>query len=346
MCVYQTDKYDGAEAGDDIYESYNPPSESEQGSPVAVSLDPLPKTRQEHAQKARERGFAYRNHQSTIEQLDHWLEERCSDGALAKRIRACGTDAWVEESPSTGRWRIRCKRCGSRLCPVCRIRWSLRQRDRINSVLADVKPNRRKLLTLTLRSSSAPLQLQIHRLWSSYNKLKHLRLWKKHVDGAIAVLEVTWNEESSQWHPHLHCVLDSSFFEQKQVSRAWLRITLDSKIVDIRAVKSFEKAAAYLTKYLLKTLVLPAEVDPARLDELYAMHQKTRLVRFHGTLRPNPFEELWKPPYPTDWTPRMPLLDFLTRLDEGEPRARAIADKIGAERIFAQEAPTDWNDPP
>lgn len=211
----------------------------------------------------------------------------------------------------------------------------MQQRERINSVVADTRPNQRKLCTLTLRSTSAPLKQQIDRLWQCFRRLRQRGIWKKAVAGSIAVLEVTYNVATDRWHPHLHVILDSAYIEVGFLSRAWLSVTLTSRIVDIRAVRSFSDVAKYLTKYLLKAVDLPAATPPEREDELFHLFRRHRFVRYAGTLRPRPDEELWRPDYPTDWQPVAVLELILEEAARQDARALAILEAVARERLFA-----------
>lgn len=337
--VDEVDEYDLRDAGEEPWPRYNPPPEKAMLATVPLSLDPEPKNPEEPPAKLKNDNYVFRNHLKTHERVNHWLLTRCPDERLRQRVSACGSEAWIDESPSSGRFRLRCKRCGWRACPLCRVRWALGVREKIESVVAEVTPGRRKLATLTLRSSSAPLKEQVLRIWQCFARLRQRSVWKKAVNGSIAVLEVTFNEKTKQWHPHLHIVLDAQFLDQKQLSKQWLQITLTSKIVDVRALKSFSSAAKYLTKYLLKTPTLPKTVDQKHEDELYGLYRKARIVRFQGSLRPRKDEEIWRPDYPKDWTPMMPLEELLNRIDRGDPRAREIMAMLSQERSFQRHEP-------
>lgn len=305
--------------------------------PSSFSLDPVEKTDENPLQRPLERNYVFRKHLDASQKIDHWLRTRCKDEALKERVLACGSDAWVDRSPSTGRFRIRCTRCNWRACPICRVRWALKNRDKINSCVADVEKSRRKLATLTLRSGNAPLAQQVKFLWQSYTKLRHSKLWKSVVTGAIAVLEVTYNEKKDQWHPHLHVVLDSAFLEQKALSKSWAKITHGSKIVDIRQVRSFDSMAQYLSKYLMKAPTLPDSAPETRLDELFGIYSKSRFVRFQGTLRPRKGEEIWRPDYPEDWEPVTTLHLVLERAASGDLESQRMLDLIAAERILSAD---------
>jgi hypothetical protein len=291
---------DGSEG---IFERYDPPPENGRGSPLLCTLDPEQKTDEKPPQRPLERDYVFRKYVEPHERLEHWLLTRCPDEPLKRRVLACGTDAWVDYSRSTNAFRIRAKQCGWRGCPRCRTKWAIGIREKITSVTADVAPGRRKLATLTLRSSNAPLRQQVTYLWRSYAKLRQRKLWKDAVRGSVAILEVTYNGERKQWHPHLHCVLDASFLDQKKLSKQWMQVTLGSKIVDVRSIKDFSSVPAYLAKYLLKVPTLPVGVPPETEDELYTLWNRMRIARFHGSMRPRHGEEIWRPDYAEDWEP-------------------------------------------
>jgi hypothetical protein len=335
LAIYEPtlDRHTQATTG--IFETYDPPPPEGQRPVPLVSLDPEPKTSEKPRQRPLERGYVFRRHAAAAQHVDDWLLKRCPDERLRDRVAACGTDAWIDESPSTGRFRIRCTRCGWRACPLCRVRWTMQQRERINSVVADVGAGRRKLATLTTRSTAAPLRLQVDRLWQCFRRLRQRRLWTSAVAGSIAVLEVTYNAKTDRWHPHLHVILDAAYIEQRALSKAWLSVTLTSRIVDIRAVRSFGDVAKYLTKYLMKTCELPAGTPPERDDELFALYRRHRFTRYAGTLRPRPDEELWRPDYPKDWQPVAVLELILEGAARQDARALAILDAVARERLFA-----------
>lgn len=319
-----------------VYENYDPPP------PVSVSLDPEKKTSEQSPRDRQNRGYVFRKHLAACDRLELWLRMRCPDEKLKTRALACGTDAWIDQSPSTGRFRLRCNRCNWRCCPLCRVRWGMGVRDKINFAVAAVPADRRKLATFTLRSSNAPLADSVKNLWQAFRRLRQRTFWKKAVSGSIAVLEVTLNANTGQWHPHLHVILDAAYMDQKALSREWLQVTLTSKIVDIRALRSFTEVAKYVTKYLLKATELPASASAAQEDELYGLFRKARFVRYAGTLRPQKGEEPWRPEYPTDWHPYKPLAAVLAGIVLDDPEAQQVLDAVARERVLNTPNEKDW----
>ena len=86
-----------------------------------------------------------------------------------------------------------------------------------------------KFLTLTLKSSGN-LEADLKRLRKSVSKFKRSKDWKLRVRADFETIEVAENQV------HMHMVIDSLFWEQKEISEQWHRITGDSFIVDIYIV--------------------------------------------------------------------------------------------------------------
>ncbi|MFW1931605.1 protein rep, partial [Acinetobacter baumannii] len=78
------------------------------------------------------------------------------------------------------------------------------------------------------------------------------------IDGAMYSYENTYNEQTKEWHPHLHMfALLDDWIDQEALSETWHEITGDSFVVDIRKVKKtkqmgYAEAAAEVCKYALK----------------------------------------------------------------------------------------------
>ena len=78
------------------------------------------------------------------------------------------------------------------------------------------------------------------------------------INGAMYSYENTYNEQTKEWHPHLHMfALLDDWIDQEALSETWHEITGDSFVVDIRKVKKtkqmgYAEAAAEVCKYALK----------------------------------------------------------------------------------------------
>ncbi len=284
----------------------------------STSLDPQQTTGQKATEDTCEQDFTFRNCTIDRGRVVAYLKGTGSDHPHAARILACGRDAWIQRSPSSGRLRVSCTRCGHRLCPSCRLRWSRTVNERLQAELEAADRSKLKLLTLTIAGNEKPLVEQIRRLWHAFNKLRERPIWKQAVAGSATVLEITFNATRKMWHPHLHCVLDAHFMPQGALSQQWKRITKGSTMLDIRAIKRPDRTATYLTAYLTKAPVLPAEEETTRINELMLAWCGARLVRYHGSFKHKQPPDEKESDYPTDWMPLMPLLECLRRADEGD----------------------------
>lgn len=142
--------------------------------------------------------------------------------------------------------------------------------------------NARRLATLTLASSDDPLGEQIDRMSAAFRTLRRSAFWKQHVDGGVWAIEVTYNVETGRWHPHVHIIMDGSYIPQADLKAAWLKITGDSSVVDVRKCDDARDAARYIATYVGKLADL-LRVPAARvIDYADALHRR-RLAGTFGT---------------------------------------------------------------
>jgi hypothetical protein len=275
-----------------------------------------------------------RHQRSTQEWLD-WIKARAQAATphysptatkptVEQKIADCGKDAWVQYSKSTGKYRVAGSRCHHRACPHCRLAWSFKLRSRIADAAKRLPATRAKLVTLTMRSTSCPLVEQVTNLWSAFRKLRQRTFWKALVEGCIAVLEVTYNDKTCQWHPHLHLVCSSTFIDQQKLSSEWLKCTKSSMIVDVRAIRDVSDVAKYLTNYLTKTMSLPRHNQSKLFEELLDLYSKQRVHRAYGSLYLNEAAECDEEPYPSDWEPIAPYHQIVEQAAAGDPAAIQI----------------------
>lgn len=166
------------------------------------------------------------------------------------RFEACGTKSIVLQSADDpSRYKVASERCHDRFCLPC-------MQDRARLIVANLKAQLNyeptRFLTLTLKHNEAPLREQLDRLYSSFTCLRRRQFWQDAVTGGIAFLELKLSPTDACWHPHLHVLLRGKYLPQKLVADAWLQITGDSFIVDIRMVRSPEHLYSYLTRYVTK----------------------------------------------------------------------------------------------
>lgn len=196
-----------------------------------------------------------------------------------KLENCCATPmlAWSD----TGTMQFRAIRCKQRACPLCSLQRSQETAKRAERAVSEM--DRPKLLTLTVRSTDEPLRDQLKTIRAWFRKLRNTKAWKSRVESGIYGIETTWNNNTQQWHPHIHVIIDSAYYEKQIIVNDWTEITNGSCIVDIRPCYSRKQAARYITKYVTKTSGL-SEWPPEQVREwTQAMHGQ-RLLATLGTL--------------------------------------------------------------
>lgn len=142
--------------------------------------------------------------------------------------------------------------CRDRLCPRCSAGRSIAVARKVSAAIGCMSAPRQ--IELTVRHKNASLSHEIDRLMAAFRKLRKSSLWRSAVRSGVAVLEVTINEQTRCWHPHLHLVVDGDFIPQALLAKAWEDATGDSEVVWIQAVHDRDRAALYVAKYLAKSV--------------------------------------------------------------------------------------------
>lgn len=229
--------------------------------------------------------------------LYSWLSEEDGPPYL-ERLESCRTFAWFARHEETGRVRVVTTTCKLRWCPLCqsaRKNWVAMQ---VSDWLAGHRMA--KFLTLTLKHSDCPLSEQITALRASFLKFRNSIFCRRKCRGGIWFLQVKKSKRSKQWHPHLHCLIDSDFMDRRTISTKWEKITKDSMVTDIRLVIDNDRAANEVARYCASSARLAEFNAPEGVEIFYALHGK-RICGTWGTgreikLRPPKFEdgEKWK----------------------------------------------------
>lgn len=162
--------------------------------------------------------------------------------------------------------------CGQHLlCPFCAgIRASKaiqKYTERVDEVLKKNRKLKPVLITFTVKNGTDLGERSSHLMKSFRTLLDRRRDYIKKgrgfnefckINGAMYSYENTYNEQTKEWHPHVHMfALLDDWIDQEELSQYWHSITGDSMIVDIRKVKKekdlgYSKAAAEVCKYALK----------------------------------------------------------------------------------------------
>lgn len=246
-------------------------------------------------------------------------EDLCRAGG---RVRECCRSPLILASPS-GEVAVTLCRCRHRMCPTCS---RLRSRDAADRVRQHVQAmNSPRFLTLTLAASPAPLTDQIDRLLSCFRQLRRRKAWSDHVVGGVATIECTWSEESKAWHPHLHVIVDGTFFPQPKLKTAWHEVTGDSWIVDVRKVNDATQAARYVASYMCKHGQVGSWA-PERIEEYAAAMHGRRMLQTFGASHGLELDPRDEPDRPEGLEPIATVGEINQLAEEGSADARRVRD--------------------
>ena len=202
---------------------------------------------------------------------------------------------------------------------------------------ATSKADSLRFLTLTVRSNEKPLAEQLDDLYGWYRELRRRKAWKRHVRGAIATVEITRNEETGEWHPHLHVICDGEFWHQRDISIEWGEVTGGSTIVDIRRINKRSSVARYIAKYASK----PANMDgwpPEAICEYAAGVHRRRMLITSGRMHNVPIDGDIESSRGTVSGSRIPLGAIERRSNAGCIRAQALLRQLAEQSSAYQQS--------
>lgn len=243
----------------------------------------------------------------------------------------CGSRAWVMRSvDDPSRHRLVCRRCHDRFCLACAQEKQRRVASNLTRTLTEryeltdpaQKTDRVRFLTLTLRSTTAPLVDQIDRLYSCFGRFRHRKKILGSIRGGIAFLELTINRTTGLWHPHLHVLFEGSYLDKTLASITWKDVTGDSFIVDIRQIRSARHAAGYVAKYASKGLAASVLNSHPHLVEAIKALRGRRVFNTFGSWSALGLTD--QPPLEGEWFAIASLPVLIARANAGDAEARQI----------------------
>ncbi len=233
----------------------------------------------------------------------------------ATRMEQCGSVLVFRECPNGHEKRLQSANfCRQRLCPMCQWRRSqiiFHQVRQICHVLHKRQPSVRfVLLTLTVPNYTATeLSGGLTAMFKGWDRLSRRQEVKRSLLGFFRALEVTYNRDRQDYHPHFHVLLavKATYFSHYYIPRdRWLELwktsMRDDSItqVDVRAIRpnakrkgadAISSAAAEVGKYATKPSDYIRktkggyEADGPVVRVLDKALHGRRLVMFGGVLR-------------------------------------------------------------
>ena len=241
---------------------------------------------------------------------------RLKNTSKAARVYWCGS--WLEFKNYYEKFERKfhgANFCKVRLCPMCAARRSEKIFIQVSKVMNYVQENkdyRYIFLSLTVRNVSGDdLSKMLDDIFYGFNKLSKRREFKKIAKGTFRSLEVTRNEKTGEYHPHIHMIIgvnksyftgDSNYIGQLKWRQLWqecMKLDYDPW-VDVRTIRASIKqnsradmkygaAVAEISKYTVKASNYLVAGDPDQTDEtvaiLDAALKDRRLVAFGGEFK-------------------------------------------------------------
>lgn len=179
--------------------------------------------------------------------------------------------------------------CKSRLCPICNWRRSMKYSTQLAKIvdLAIARKPKAKFLFLTLTVKNVDgvdLKNSLKDLSKSFKRLFERKKIKQSVIGYFKAVEVTYNDKTDTFHPHIHVLLmvNAGYFKKKELyitQEEWKNMWKQSAkldympIVDIRKVqpnnkfgeKSIRSAIVETAKYPVKPIEILSDDEETKL---------------------------------------------------------------------------------
>lgn len=273
-------------------------AESTQVNGTGIDVSPLHNMQYRTSSPAQKEGFGASPYQRRVfgADLEEWdrIAGACFDArtsqclSIAEKLAHCCENPMVYASDDGKHVRMAERRCRSRCCPRC----AKFRANELTSKLIGIcrRMDSRRMVTLTMRSVDEPLRDQLCELRRSFGRLRRSRQWKDLVTGGVYTVEVTMNRETGLWHPHLHAIIDGSYFPCMDLKAAWEKASKGSTIAHIRAVPSATQAARYVSSYVAKSSDARSFTDAVVAEWAEQVHG-LRLASTFGNLHGVKIEE-------------------------------------------------------
>ena len=245
----------------------------------------------------------------------------CSEKRM-EVIAACGARLEFAVGADGSKKLYRAMLCHHPLCPICKARRSIKIFHELKAICTEARRQRPAcpfaMLTLTVPNvTDADLSKTITHMMQSFDRMFRRAEVKKVMVGFFRSLEVTYNKERDDYHPHYHVILmlqggyftSKGYIKRDRWLELWQEATRQPEItqVDIRRIKPNKKrkgsesdptgdlagAAAEAGKYATKDGDYVAEdaetgaltADPKVIAVLCRCLKGRRLAAYGGLLK-------------------------------------------------------------
>lgn len=218
-----------------------------------------------------------------------------------ERVKECNTFLFMVADKTMKKMKLyRSNNCDNRFCPMCAWKKARKNALKIGVLMQHLREVENKefiFLTLTAPNVKAEeLNEEIKHYNQSFQRLMQRKEVKSVVRGYVRKLEVTYNKERDDYHPHFHVILavDKHYFNNKNqyIKRdrwleLWQQSTKNNLItqVDVRKVKQTDnkKEVSEIAKYSAKDSDYLE--DEKVFDTFYKSLSGKRLIVYSGLFK-------------------------------------------------------------
>ena len=231
-----------------------------------------------------------------------------SDAAL-ERLEGCGNYLEFDEYEDGSKKLALAYFCRHRFCPVCIWRRAMKMFAQISKVtdrILEKQSVRFIFVTLTqVNCKGEELSETIDRMNKGFlyvagksRTFAAADKFKKSMLGYVKAIEVTYNSERDDYHPHIHAIfaVAPSYFGKDYMKKSeWSALWRDAMgidympQVDVRVISTTAAAVAETAKYPIKPNdILQTEIEDLQVNALITMNfamKKRQLITFGGIFR-------------------------------------------------------------
>ena len=248
----------------------------------------------------------YTNKKKKNQEIIKYIAKHLSEDNL-NLIYNCGSylEMITDQSMETKKIH-RANFCKNRFCPLCAWRQTKKDALKISIIMEFIKKELDLdfiFLTLTAPNVNAEnLNDEIKKYNKSFKKLSERKEFKKISKGYARKLEITYNQERNDYHPHFHVivVVNKSYFtsrdyiNKKKFLKLWQECMNDNSItqVDVKKIDTTDKkAVSEIAKYGAKDSDYLYSQDV--FDVFYKALKGKQLITYSGAFKDglNAFKE-------------------------------------------------------
>ena len=254
------------------------------------------------------------------------LESSGANSFALDRFDQCGGECVVEYSKEAGKHRLKANYCHNRHCQPCMQAKANKIAGNLRKRLEQEGNSKYRFITLTMRHGTEPLYEQIKKLNAAFKKLRSMKGWKTTQKGGATALEVKWNPEKREWHPHLHLIAQGLYLDKFDLGKMWAAACPGSFIVNIKALNDEKAAAHYVSKYVGKGVNNEVWDNASAAQEWIIAMKGVRTSATYGTWRGYALTKTAEAF--NDWKPVYTLRGLIDDVRKGEPSAILLYCKL------------------